>query len=333
MVQIFFIVKVISPFPAPEFFPTAAPAMYFWAKITNPTMTRPDENQRTLRELPPRRLDWYSQAVMLFGDNISQAGWLLLAIGSYFFWTTAVNSEVKYWFEDKAIRWSEKAGVILSADSTATQEDGTRIWKYRHSFSLDDGYRYLGTSFSLGKKFDAGQIAYIRYDSKRPTTNHLVSLRRSEHNWRVNLLLLLPALGLWFVLHPVRDNLHFLKLLRIGDFTRGQFDNKTATGQSVKNGAKVLPVFRYQFRFQHEGVIYLAVCYTHLTHLVEDETTESILYDRFQPAFNLVYDAVPNVPPIGPDGRLGKMRAEKAWVLFLPVFVVALNLAFAMGRG
>ena len=283
-----------------------------------------------LRELPPRRLGWYSQVVLLGGDFITQAGWALLAIGSFFFWTTAVNSEVKYWLEDKTIDWAEKAGKILEADSTATVEGKERVWRYRHSFMPGDGYRYLGTSYSIGKKFDAGQVAFVRYDANHPETNYLVSLRRSEHNWRVNLLLVIPALGLWFVLFPVKDNLYFLRLLKIGNFTRGQLVEKTATGQSIKAGAQLLPVFRYSFRFVHNGTTYLAYCRTHHAHLVEDEKSESILFDFYQPTRNLVYDAVPNVPPIDASGRMGDVGLEKSWVLFLPIFTLVLNLVFAL---
>ena len=92
-------------------------------------MTSALENQRTLRELPPRRLDWYTQAVLLLGDRVSQAGWALLALGSVFFWTTAVNSEVKYWFQDQTAHWQDKEGVILEADSTGTVENGERVWR------------------------------------------------------------------------------------------------------------------------------------------------------------------------------------------------------------
>ena len=293
-------------------------------------MNPSEENQRVLRELPPRRLDWYTQTVLLLGDFISQTGWALLAAGSVFFWTTAVNSEVKYFFEKHHTDWQQKAGVILEADTTLGVENKKRIWEYRHSFAPGDGYRYLGTSYSVGKKFDAGQIAYIQYDPENPATNYIVGLRRSEYSWRVNLLLLVPLFGLFFIGYPIRLNLKDLRLLKIGDFTRGELESKTATGQSVKKGAQVLPVFKYQFRFEYEGVIYLASCRTHHTNLVEDEATESILFDRYNPAFNLVYDAVPNVPPVSAEGKMERMPAMKVWVLFLPGFSVAVNFIFAL---
>jgi hypothetical protein len=285
------------------------------------------EATRTIRELPPRRLDWYTQAVLLCGDFISLAGWALLGLGTVFFWTTAVNSEAKMLLQARTVDWQEKAGVILEADSTLSVENGQRIWKYKHSFGLD-GERYLGESYAVGKKFDAGQIAYIRYDAANPHTNYLIGLRRSQYSWRVNLFLLIPLLGLAFVMYPVRQNLRFLRMLKIGDFARGKLVSKTATKQSRKQGSTVLPVFKFQFEFEHNGTKYSATCRTHRSSLVEDEAAEIILFDRYRPTRSIVYDAVPNAPAISATGRLEKAAANKAWVLFFPVFTIVLNLIY-----
>ncbi|MBI1226424.1 MAG: hypothetical protein GC192_14420 [Bacteroidetes bacterium] len=295
-------------------------------------MNPPAENQRILRELPPRRLDWYTQAVLLIGDRVSQVGWALLAIGSVFFWTTSVNSEVRYWFQDKTVHWQDKQGVILEADSTSTVENGLRVWRYHHSVAPGDGYRYRGTSFSVGKKFDAGQLAFIRYNADDPRTNFAVGLRRSEHNWRANLLLLLPLLGFVLVLLPLRGNWRVLRLLKIGDFTRGKMFAKTPTGEVERFGVHVLPVFRFEFRFEHNGVVYHATCRTPHPALVEDEETESILYDRYKPSFNLVYDSVAHLPKITTAGKLAPMPWERAGVLFLPMFFLAVNLIYLLMR-
>lgn len=292
-------------------------------------MYQPSEQTRTLRELPPRRLDWYSQAVLLFGDFISQTGWALLAAGSVFFWTTAVNSEVKIKWQEHTVEWQEKAGVILAADSLDAQEGGQHIWKYRHSFALE-GRRFLGESYSVGKKFDAGQIAYIRYDASRPGVNNIIGLRRSPYSWRVNLLLLIPALGGVFVLYPLRQNLRFLRLLKIGDFARGRLVEKNTTGRSLRRGGSEHPVLKYRFEFQHNGALFNATCQTSHTNLVEDESTEIILFDRYHPIRNLVFDAVPNAPVISEDGKLKKSPPERCWVLFFPAFTVAVNFVFLL---
>ena len=106
--------------------------------------------------------------------------------------------------EERNVEWQEKAGVVLRADSTRSLEGKERVWKYVHSVSVN-GKRYKGTSYSVGKKFDSGQIAYICYDAAAPRTNYVTGLRRNEFSSNVDWLLLLPFFTVVF-------NLVFLML-------------------------------------------------------------------------------------------------------------------------
>lgn len=284
---------------------------------------------RYLKELPPRRLDVVTQAILLFGDMASQVGWLLVAMGSMFFWTVAVNSEARLLVEERGIDWQSKAGFVIAADSTKAVEGNKRIWKYSHSFGLD-GQRYLGESYSVGKKFDAHQIVFILYDPANPHKNYITGLRRNAFSSKSDWFLVIPLFGFLLLLLPIKGNLRIIRLLKIGDFTRGKLVNKYATGETIRRGGTVMPEFRYSFEFGHQGVKYLANCRTHETDKVEDEETEIVLFDRYQPTFNLVYDAVQNVPNINEDGNMESLSGAKAWVLFLPVFTVVLNLVYLL---
>ncbi len=295
-------------------------------------MIEPKENTRVLRELSPRRLSWFTQAVLLCGDQVSQAGWFLLAIGSVFFWTTTINSDVKFFLKSHITDWEQKAGVVLEADSTRIKEQGQRVWRYLHSFALG-GYRYKGTSYSAGKKFDVGQIIFIQYDPRDPRVNCIVGLERSAHRWQVNLLLLFPLAGLIIIAGASQQSLRTLRLLKTGNFTQGKMVEKLATGRVAKRGVETSPVFKYLFRFEQAGVLYLASCYTHEVSQVEDEATESILFDPRNPAINLVYDAIPNMPLINSKGKMEPLPYAKSGVLFLPAFVIAVNLVFVVGLG
>ena len=219
---------------------------------------------RFLKELPPRHLDVVTQAVLLVGDLASQLGWFLVAMGSVFFWTVAVNSEARLMWEERNIEWKSKAGFIISADSTQMVEGKQRIWKYQHSFGLD-GERYLGESYSVGKKFDAHQIAYIRYDADHPGKNYLVGLRRTAFSSKSDWFLLVPLFGFLLLLLPIRGNLRIIRLLKIGDFTRGKLVDKYPTGETIKTGGSVMPEFRYNFEFEHQGTRFFATCHTHET--------------------------------------------------------------------
>ena len=284
---------------------------------------------RYLKELPPRRLTLVTQAILFFGDMATQVGWLMVALGTVFFWTIAVHSEARLWFEDMKLDWQSESGVVLSADSTYALEGSERIWKYTHSFKLD-GRNYSGVSYSVGKKFDAGQIAYVRYDVANPHKNYLVGLRRHEFSSKSDWFLLVPLFGFLLLLLPVKYNLKVIQLLKIGDFTRGKLVNKYLTGETIKKGGTVMPEFVYSFEFEHQGVKYLANCRTHETSKVEDEETEIILYNRYEPTSNLVYDAVQNVPHINAAGEMEPLGGLQGWVLFLPTFTVMLNLVYVL---
>lgn len=282
---------------------------------------------RFLKEEPPRQLDLLTQAILFFGDKASQLGWFLVALGSVFFWTVAVNSEARLLFEERNVEWASKPGIILAADSTAGFEGKQRIWRYEHSFAVE-GHRFLGESFSVGKKFDALQTVHIRYDAANPANNYIIGLRRKAFSSRADWFLLVPLIGFLLLVLRVRHNLRIIRLLKIGDFTRGKLTHKYPTGETVKEGGTVMPEFRYSFAFEHNGEPYLAHCRTHETNKVEDEETEIILFDRYRPTFNLVFDAVPNIPHISESGHLERLGGVQAWVLFLPIFSIVLNLVY-----
>jgi hypothetical protein len=287
-----------------------------------------NEIQRTLRELPPRHIKWFTGLVLMCSDSASQAGWALLAIGSIVIWTSVVKSEIRYWFQENTLQWEEKAGVILTAEESGYVDNRIPVWRYEYSFAIA-GKRYRGESYSVGKKFDFGQIAFIRYNPEQPTTNCIIGLRRSPYSWRMNLLLFIPALGLFLIIAPISYNRKAVRLLEIGDFIRGTLLSKELTKHSVRSGGILKPVFRYRFQFVHGGVIYLASCETFRSDQVEDEQSEIILYDKFNPSNNMVYDSVPNMPTIGGDGRMLPLDKEKSVYFFLPVFTIAVNVFFA----
>lgn len=277
--------------------------------------------------MPPRHLNWYTRMVVLFGDYVMQAGWLLLAVGSVFFWTTSIRSEASLWLEQQRTDWQRQVGIVLKSDSVDVWEKGHHIWKYEYNFALA-GKQYDGVSYSAEKKFDPEQIVYIHYDPTNPYLNYIIGLRRTPYPTQVNFLLIIPLMGLLLVLFPLRERLRFLHILRIGDFTRGRLISKSPTGKSVREGSRVMPQHKYLFQFEHEETIYTASCTTHHGQLVEDEEAEIILYDHFKPQNNLIYDAVPNVPEIDEAGRMCQAPNSKAWVVFLPFFTVIINLLF-----
>jgi hypothetical protein len=69
-----------------------------------------------------------------------------------------------------------------------------------------------------------------------------------------------------------------------------------------------------------------------LTFAQAKEEQEIILYDPFNPAYNVVFDAAPNMPAITARGELKPASLWKAVYLILPLLGTALNLYF-IGKG
>ena len=63
---------------------------------------------------------------------------------------------------------------------------------------------------------------------------------------------------------------------------------------------------------------------------MEDEEREIILYDQYNPDFNTVFDAAPNVPPISAQGTFESPPISKAVYLALPIVAIAMHVYFLL---
>ena len=281
---------------------------------------------RHLHDLPPRRINLFTKATVLCGGFFQQFGWIFFCMGSLFAWLFVPASDVRFWFEFGK-EWKETPGKVVTAEPTNSAVNDQVVYSYLHSFELD-GQRFTGKSFSVGQQFREGQEVSVRYDAVNPSDSHVAGSRRAVFPAFVLFVLLFPLVGLGFIVHSVRQNLRAVQLLEIGDFTRGVMKSKEATGSVVKINNTTYPVFKYQFGFEAGGKQHTATCKTHRGWLVEDEEREIILYDRFNPGFNLVFDAAPNMPSISGQGTLEPAPLRHAVYLLLPLAGVALNLFF-----
>lgn len=282
---------------------------------------------RHLHDLPPRQVGLFTKAVVLFSGFLQQFGWIFFVMGSLFAWVFVPASSARYWFE--AVKdWKEVPGRIVSVEPTNSAVNEELVYRYLHSFELD-GQRYTGRSFSAGQDFGEGEGVTIRYDANAPgKTSYVVGSDRAVFPAFVLIVLIFPLIGLAFVVNGIRQNVKAIRLLEIGEFTRGTMCSKEATNASVSINKTTYPVFKYTFEFEAGGHTYAASCKTHQAWLVEDEEREIILYDKFNPAFNIVYDATANMPHISEQGNLESAGIGKLVYLVLPLMGLAIHLLF-----
>ncbi len=283
-------------------------------------------SSRHLRDLPPRQIDLFTKATVLVGGFFQMFGWIFFTMGSLFAWIFIPASEVVYWFEFGK-EWKEVNGVVLTVEATNSAVNDQLVYRNFYFFELD-GQRYTGKSFTRGQQYQGGENAPIRYNAKNPGESYMAGTSRATFPAFVLFVLIFPLVGLGFIISSILQNWKALKLLEIGDFTRGKLLDKTATNSTVKINGATYPIFKYQFEFENGGKKYTGKCKTHQGWLVEDEEREIILFDRFNPKFNVVYDATPNMPGISAEGMLERAPIGKGLSLLLPLLAIGLNLMF-----
>ncbi|MCC6727651.1 MAG: hypothetical protein IT258_24305 [Saprospiraceae bacterium] len=141
-------------------------------------------------------------------------------------------------------------------------------------------------------------------------------------------VLIFPLIGLAFIIQGIRQNGKAIKLLEIGEFTRWAMCSKVATNSSVSINNQHYPVYIYCFDFEAGGRTHSATCKTHQAWLVEDEEREIILYDKYNPANCIVFDATANRPEISEQGMFASPGIGKIWLLALPLMGIGMNLYF-----
>ncbi len=280
-------------------------------------------SSRHLQDLPPRQINLFTKATVLFDGFMQQFGWVFFCMGSLFAWIFISASEVKYWFEPSK-DWQETPGKVVSAEPTNSAVNDQVVYRYLHSFELD-GQRFTGKSFTAGQQYNGGEAVTIRYDAKNPGDSYMLGTDRAVFPAFVLFVLLFPLIGGAFIIYAIRQNLKTIKLLEIGEFTRGRLVSKVATNVKINDS----PVFKYEFGFEANGKQHIAICKTHQTGLVEDEEREIILYDRYNPGHNIVFDAE-SVPAITEQGELEPAPFWKIALILLPILGLAIQFYFIL---
>jgi hypothetical protein len=282
---------------------------------------------RHLHELPPRHIGLFTKAVVLFSGFLQQFGWIFFVMGSLFSWIFIPPSTVRFWFETGK-DWKEVPGKVITAEPTNSAVNEEVVYRYLHSFEVN-GQRFTGKSFTTGPDLQGGQEVTIRYDANAPDkTSYIQGSDRAVFPAFVLFVLIFPLVGLGFIVHSIRQNAKAIKLLEIGEFTRGAMCSKEATNSTVKINNNTYPVYKYSFEFEANGRTHNAICKTHQAWLVEDEQREIILFDKYNPDFNIVYDATANMPNISEQGILEPAGFGKLVYLALPLMGVAIHLLF-----
>ena len=290
-------------------------------------------NQRYLTDPPPRQIDIFTQATIIFGGILNQIGWFFVGFGMLFFWLAFSFSGFESIFQSTS-SWEEIEGTIDKISATNTTVNNQPVYEYNYYFRVK-GQTYAGQSFTNGMQFNEQEKVSVLFNFNNPELSVIKGAKRTELSpWILLFLLIFPLVGVILVSIQTRSNLKNLNLLKIGDSTKAEMINKESTGGSVTINNKRYPIYKYTFEFFYKDNIkegnYKAICKTHLSELVEDEEREIVLFDRYDPKINSIYDAIPNAPEIDLDGAISKSDPVKVFGLIIPGLTIIGNTVYIL---
>jgi len=256
-------------------------------------------DQDTLREGPPRRLSILTRINVLFGGFSIQFGSIFFWFGMIFVLAFVGQSEMIHWFSADG-EWVETEGLLLEINDGSGEVNNEPIYEYVFSYSAE-GQSFTGKSNAAFGGEEEGSIVQVEYKEQNPLRSRIIGMTSEIFPaWIALIVLIFPAIGFGFLFFGFKENLKAIRLLKNGTFTRGKMISYEATNTSINDRT----VYAYKFEFYASNKVYVAECKTHLTEKVEDEETEKILYDKADPGFSLVYDAMGAAPKIDRFGRI-----------------------------
>lgn len=261
----------------------------------------------SFRDSPPRHLSILTRINVLFGGFSIQFGSIFFWFGMIFLLVFGGQSNAIHWFSFDG-DWVETEALLLEINDGNGSINDEPIYEYVFSYSAN-GRSFTGSSSAVFNGEEENTIVQIEYKEGDPTRSRIIGMRSEVFpGWVVFIVIIFPAIGFCFLYFGFKENIKAVQLLKNGTFTRGKMLSYEATNTSINEQT----VYAYKFEFYANNKTYIAECKTHLTDRVEDEETEKILYDKADPTFNLVYDAMGAAPKMD---RFGKIKQSNLLAL------------------
>ncbi len=280
-----------------------------------------------LYQKPPRSLPFIQQLCIIFGGIVQAIGWVFFCVGSLFIAVFGYTSEPI--IKPNTKKWDIVQGVVRQTSATSSSENKRQIYKITSNY-LYKGITYENISYKVGMPLSIGQNISIKVNPNNPSESEAEGLRTQPFSGIV-VIFLSPFLifSLFLIIPNARKNLKARNLLLFGEFTRGTLKEKRATNTTITINNVRYPVYYYIFEFEYMGKKHEAHGKTHKGWLLEDEAKEKILFNPVNPAENVIYDAIPTMPKIDPQGN-ATLTAQSYGNLILPAIGILLFVFFTI---
>lgn len=277
-------------------------------------------NQETLRERPPRYLSLLTRINVLFGGFYIQFGSVFFWFGMIFVLIFVGQSPAIHLFSFDG-DWRKTEGLLLEINDGHGAVNDEPIYEYVFSYNAN-GQSFTGKSNATFSGEKETTIVQVEYKTGNPARSRIVGMRSELFPaWVVFIVIIFPAIGFLFLFLGFKKNIKALQLLINGTFTRGKMLSYEPTNAAINDQT----VYAYEFEFLANNKTYIAECETHLTERVEDEETEKVLYDKANPKFNVVYDAMGAAPRIDRFGKIEQSNLLNLKVLISTIIGLLVN--------
>ena len=177
-------------------------------------------------------------------------------------------------------------GEILEVYETNTEINGVPVCGYDYVFHSPIGDLYW-TSYTGGFIYDVGDKVKIEYNRDMPDVHRIKGMRNTSGS-ALFLIPLILAIG-WVIYNYIVGRKK-IKIIKNGELAEGRLIYKEATSTEINEKT----VYKLTFSFQSaSGDTYEVTTKTHEPEWLEDENTETLIYDKDNPNKALLLDDLP----------------------------------------
>lgn len=223
-------------------------------------------------------------------------GWLFFGFGMIFVWVFMPMADFSFvTFSGELVT---VPGIFVSENSTNVEVNEESVWAYHYKYVVN-GDTLSGVSYGrYGLPGFKNQLV-VEYKAENPAISRLQGMSNKEMPWMVAITLLFPLAGLIIAGIGYAKGLKSVSLLKIGVPAFGKLIRKIPTNTTINENT----VYRCVFEFLDErGQRHTMETKTHLTHVLEDDALEELLYDPDRPEFAITLDDLPGRPFCNGDG-------------------------------
>jgi hypothetical protein len=284
---------------------------------------------------PPRAVPLPVRLRVLFGGMVSQMGWFFLGFGLIFVWVFAVHVDLSG-PRRLLTRQVETRGQVTAIEDTNISEGGdddtpgTPIYRILYRFAGPGGRRLEGASYSVGTDLQPGDLVRVEYAASNPEVSRILGLRQAPLPLAALFVVVFPFIGLVMVVYSLMEGFKGVRLLRQGVLAQANLLSAEPTSMSVNNR----PVVRMTFDFTDaDGGLHEVSSRTTQPELLQDQQTETVLYDPRRPEDAVMLDALPGSPRLNSDGSLEIEAPQLAYALvIIPALTVIGHGAYLLLR-